>query len=66
MRSKPGQTIGIYRNRRLDRLNRYQGGVENKTSIDRGGIDGKTDSIDRGGVEQLSSRQRLQRRGLMD
>ena len=66
MRSKPGQTLGIYRNRRLDRLNRYQGGVENKTSIDRGGIDGKTDSIDRGGVEQLSSRQRLQRRGSMD
>ena len=55
MKSKLGRTSGIYRNRRLDRSSRYQGGVENKISIDGGGINGKTGSIDRGGVDQLSS-----------
>ena len=65
VKSKPSWTSCKYRNRRLNRLIRYQGGVENKSSIDQEvsrSINGKTISIDRWGIKLLPDKQKLQKK----
>ena len=39
VRIEPGRTLSIYRHRHLDRSKRYWEGVENKSLIDRRGIE---------------------------